>query len=155
MRLTRKQKIEQGVEKPFGKKKWRVAQERKELRQDIVSASLWNHNVPPRKVRLLADAIRGKRIDLALHILRLDPRPVGAAMYRLLLSAISNWKQKNPDTRLENVDLFVEIITINEGPMLKRLRPAPQGRAYRVRKRSNHMTIVLGELTEDLNENEE
>ena len=106
------------------------------------------NNVPtsPRKMRLIADLIRGKEVDLALNILKFDSKIGSKRMEKLLLSAISNWQEKNKDKKIEDADLFVKEIFVNGGKMIKRLRPAPQGRAHRIRKRSNHITIVLDGL---------
>jgi large subunit ribosomal protein L22 len=102
-------------------------------------------NVPssPRKMRLVADLIRGERVNKALNILKYEPKIGAAKLEKLLLSAISNWEAKNQDTKLEEADLFVKDIWVDGGRILKRLRPAPQGRAHRIRKRSNHVTLVL------------
>ncbi|MEQ8926654.1 MAG: 50S ribosomal protein L22 [Fulvivirga sp.] len=103
------------------------------------------NNVPtsPRKMRLVADLIRGEKVNKALNILKFEPKQGAARLEKLLLSAISNWQQKNQDVDLEDADLFVKTITVDSGRILKRLRPAPQGRAHRIRKRSNHVTLVL------------
>jgi|TARA_B100000029_G_scaffold476207_1_gene520152 large subunit ribosomal protein L22 len=111
------------------------------------------NNVPtsPRKMRLIADLIRGKEVDLALNILKFDSKIGSKRMEKLLLSAISNWQEKNKDKKIEEADLFVKEIFVNGGKMIKRLRPAPQGRAHRIRKRSNHVTIVLDGLNKKIN----
>lgn len=97
----------------------------------------------PRKMRLVADMIRGQRVNRALGILKFEPK-VGATMLeKVLLSAIANWQNKNEGASLEEADLYVKTITIDGGTFLKRLRPAPQGRGHRIRKRSNHITIVV------------
>lgn len=103
------------------------------------------NNVPtsPRKMRMVADMIRGERVNTALNILKFEPKEGAARLQKLLLSAISNWQSKNEDERLEDADLFIKEIRVDGGRMLKRLRPAPQGRAHRIRKRSNHVTIVV------------
>ena len=110
------------------------------------------NNVPtsPRKMRLIADLIRGKEVDLALNILKFDSKIGSKRMEKLLLSAISNWQEKNKDKKIEDADLFVKEIFVNGGKMIKRLRPAPQGRAHRIRKRSNHVTIVLDGLNKKI-----
>ena len=110
------------------------------------------NNVPtsPRKMRLIADLIRGKEVDLALNILKFDSKIGSKRMEKLLLSAISNWQEKNKDKKIEDADLFVKEIFVNGGKMIKRLRPAPQGRAHRIRKRSNHITIVLDGLNKKI-----
>jgi len=106
------------------------------------------NNVPtsPRKMRLIADLIRGMDVDLALNTLKFDAKIGSKRMEKLVLSAISNWQEKNKDQKIEDADLFVKEIFVNGGKMIKRLRPAPQGRAHRIRKRSNHVTIVLDSL---------
>ena len=107
------------------------------------------NNVPtsPRKMRLIADMIKGERVSKALNVLKFDAK-VGAPMLeKLLLSAIANWQNSNADASLEDADLFIKAIRVDSGRMLKRLRPAPQGRAHRIRKRSNHVTLVIDSLT--------
>ncbi len=111
--------------------------------QGAAKASLNNVPTSPRKMRLIADLIRGQKVDRALHILKFDSKSGSPRLEKLLLSAIANWTSKNEDIKIESVDLFIKEIFVNEGRMLKRMRPAPQGRGYRVRKRSNHVTIVL------------
>ncbi|MEM6523932.1 MAG: 50S ribosomal protein L22 [Bacteroidota bacterium] len=103
------------------------------------------NNVPtsPRKMRMVADLIRGERVNRALNILKFEPKEGAARLEKLLLSAISNWQQKNEDVDLEDADLFIKEIRVDGGRILKRLRPAPQGRAHRIRKRSNHVTLIL------------
>ncbi len=103
------------------------------------------NNVPtsPRKMRLVADLVRGEKVNKALNILKFEPKQGAARLEKLLLSAISNWQNKNEDVNLEDADLFVKSITVDSGRVLKRLRPAPQGRAHRIRKRSNHVTMIL------------
>ena len=106
------------------------------------------NNVPtsPRKMRLIADLIRGMDVDLALNTLKFDAKIGSKRMEKLVLSAISNWQEKNKDQKIEDADLFIKEIFVNGCKMIKRLRPAPQGRAHRIRKRSNHVTIVLDSL---------
>ena len=106
------------------------------------------NNVPtsPRKMRLIADLIRGKEVDMALNILKFDSKIGSKKMEKLLLSAISNWQEKNKNEKIEEANLFIKEIFVNGGKMIKRLRPAPQGRAHRIRKRSNHVTMVLDNL---------
>lgn len=108
------------------------------------------NNVPtsPRKMRLVADLVRGQRVNNALSILKFEPRVGAAKLEKLLLSAIANWQHKNEDVQLEEADLFVKMIKVDSGKMLKRLRPAPQGRAHRIRKRSNHVTLVVDSFNE-------
>src|SRR5690606_14178366 len=99
-------------------------------------ARLRNYPTSPRKMRLIADLIRGKRVNNALGILKFNTKFGTTAVEKLLISAISNWKLKNEEVRLEAADLFIKEIRVDGGKMLKRLRPAPQGRAHRIRKRS-------------------
>jgi large subunit ribosomal protein L22 len=106
-------------------------------------AKLRNHPTSPRKMRLLADLIRGMDVDKAINILHFHPKHPSIPLEKLVLSAIDNWKQKNPDQRVEDADLYVKVIFVDGGKTLKRMRPAPQGRGYRVRKRSNHVTIFV------------
>jgi large subunit ribosomal protein L22 len=111
-------------------------------------AAAYLNNAPtsPRKMRLIADLIRGERVSNALNILKYDAKHPSAKMEKLLLSAINNWEAKNTDVKLEEADLFVKEIFVGGGRILKRLRPAPQGRAHRVRKRSNHITLVVDRM---------
>ncbi len=109
-------------------------------------AKLKNVPTSPRKMRLVADLIRGERVNKALNILKFEPKQGAARLEKLLLSAISNWQQGNEDVDLEEADLYVKSIFVDSGKMLKRLRPAPQGRAHRIRKRSNHVTMVLDSM---------
>lgn len=108
-------------------------------------AKTFLRNVPtsPRKMRLIADLIRGERVDKALGILKYHSQHAAEKMEKLLLSAISSWASKNTDTKLEEANLVVSEVYVGGGRILKRLRPAPQGRSHRVRKRSNHITLVV------------
>jgi len=106
-------------------------------------AKLRNVPTSPRKMRLVADLIRGMKVNKALNILRFEPNHNAEKLEKLLLSAISNWQNKFEDVRLEEADLFIKEIHVDGGRILKRLRPAPQGRAHRIRKRSNHVTMVI------------
>ena len=107
-------------------------------------------NVPtsPRKMRLVADMIRGQKVSKALALLKFQPRASSPLLHKVLLSAVANWQQLNEDAKLEDADLIVKTVFIDGGRMLKRLRPAPQGRAHRIRKRSNHITIVIDDAAE-------
>lgn len=107
-------------------------------------AKLNNCPVSPRKMRLLANQIRGMQVDKALNTLKFSQRRQYAIrLEKLLISAINNWEKKNEDQRVEDSNLVVKTIFVDGGPMLKRISPAPQGRAYRIRKRSNHVTLVV------------
>jgi len=108
------------------------------------------NNVPtsPRKMRLVADLVRGKKVNHALNILKFEPKEGASRLEKLVLSAISNWQQANEDARLEEADLYIKAIKVDSGRILKRLRPAPQGRAHRIRKRSNHVTLVIDSMNQ-------
>lgn len=106
-------------------------------------AKLRNYPTSPRKMRLIADLIRGQKVNNALSMLKFNTKYGSIAVEKLLISAISNWKAKNEEVRLEDADLFIKEIRVDGGKMLKRLRPAPQGRAHRIRKRSNHVTLIV------------
>ena len=112
-------------------------------------AKLKNVPTSTRKMRLIADLIRGMGVDLALNTLKFDSKIGSKRMEKLLLSDISNWQEKNKDQKIEDADLFIKEIFVNGGKMIKRLRPAPQGRAHRIRKRSNHVTMVLDSLIKE------
>jgi large subunit ribosomal protein L22 len=109
-------------------------------------AKLKNVPTSPRKMRLVADLIRGERVNKALNILKYEPKVGAPKLEKLLLSAISGWEAKHNDVKLEEADLYVKDIWVDGGRILKRLRPAPQGRAHRIRKRSNHVTLVVSSL---------
>ena len=109
-------------------------------------AKLRNVPTSTRKMRLIADLIRGKGVDLALNTLKFDSKIGSKRMEKLLLSAIANWQDKNKDSKIEDSDLFNKEIFVDGGKVIKRLRPAPQGRAHRIRKRSNHVTMILDSL---------
>ena len=121
----------------------------KELNKNLIFAKLNNCPTSPRKMRLVANQLRGKKIDKALSILKFSQKQPSTRLEKLLLSAINNWQQKNPDGDLEKQDLFIKEIKVDGAGMLKRLRPAPQGRAHRIRKRSNHVTMILGNLNQN------
>ncbi|MBW7845530.1 MAG: 50S ribosomal protein L22 [Bacteroidia bacterium] len=107
-------------------------------------AKLNNCPTSPRKMRLLADLVRGKRVEEAMNILRFNNKQENSyRLEKLLRSAIANWEQKNDGANVENAQLYVKTIFVDGGAMMKRVLPAPQGRAYRVRKRSNHVTLVV------------
>ncbi len=106
-------------------------------------ATLQNVPTSTRKMRLVADLIRGIKVNQALSVLKFQPKQGAKRLEKLLLSAISNWQAKNADEKIEDADLFIKEIYVDGGKMLKRLRPAPQGRAHRIRKRSNHVYLVI------------
>ncbi len=128
----------------MGVRKKQMAERLKEEKSQLVYAKLNNCPTSPRKMRLVADLVRGEDVEKALAILRFNTKEASKRLEKLLLSAIANWQAKNEDADIEQAELFVKEIRVDGGRMLKRLRPAPQGRAHRIRKRSNHVTLVLG-----------
>ncbi|WP_373057123.1 50S ribosomal protein L22 [Zunongwangia sp. H14] len=128
----------------MGVRKRERAEQLKEARKQVAFAKLNNCPTSPRKMRLIADLVRGEKVEKALQILKFSQKEASGRVEKLLLSAIANWQAKNEDANLEEAELFVKEIRVDGGSMLKRLRPAPQGRAHRIRKRSNHVTLVLG-----------
>lgn len=129
----------------MGVRKRERAEQTKEANKSIAFAKLNNCPTSPRKMRLVADLVRGEKVERALQVLKFSSKDASRKLEKLLLSAIANWQAKNEDASLEDAELFVKEIRVDGGSMLKRLRPAPQGRAHRIRKRSNHVTIVLGD----------
>ncbi|NPA42941.1 MAG: 50S ribosomal protein L22 [Chlorobi bacterium] len=129
----------------MGRRKYEMAQRLKEEKKNRVTAKLRYLRTSARKARLVADLIRGKRVTEALNILKFTPRGTAPAFEKLLISALNNWEQKNPDRDIEDADLYIKEIRVDEAGMLKRIQPAPQGRAHRIRKRLSHITIELGE----------
>ena len=130
----------------MGARKQNRAEQLKEAKKSIYAASLRNCPTSPRKMRLLADLIRGTEVNKALDILKYNPKEASRRLEKLVLSAIANWQVKNEGTRLEDSKLIVKEVFVNQSKTLKRIQPAPQGRAFRVRKRSNHVTVVLGNM---------
>lgn len=128
----------------MGVRKKQMAERIKAEKKDLAFAKLNNCPTSPRKMRLVADQVRGAGVEKALAILRFSPKEASRRLEKLLLSAIANWQAKNEEANIEDADLFIKEIKVDSGRMLKRLRPAPQGRAHRIRKRSNHVTLVLG-----------
>lgn len=127
----------------MGARKHNRAEERKEARKTQYMASLRNVPTSPRKMRLVADMIRGKNVELALFALQYSPKEASNRLYKLLRSAIANYEAKNEGARVDYSELYVKEVFVDGGRMLKRVLPAPQGRAHRIRKRSNHVTLVL------------
>ncbi len=127
----------------MGLRKHIRAERLKEERKTQYYASLRNCPTSPRKMRLVADMIRGQEVNKALAMLKYTKKEAAERLERLLLSAIANWQNKNEGVRLEDSNLYVKAIHVDGARMLKRLRPAPQGRAHRIRKRSNHVTIYV------------
>ena len=135
----------------MGARKRNTSDSRKELKRSLIMAKLNNCPTSPRKMRLVADQVRGKDVNKALSILKFSQKQASLRLEKLLLSAINNWQQKNPDSDVENEQLYIKEIKVDGAGMLKRLRPAPQGRAHRIRKRSNHVTMILGNLNQNIN----
>ena len=135
----------------MGARKRNTSDSRKELKKSLIMAKLNNCPTSPRKMRLVADQVRGKDVNKALSILKFSQKQASLRLEKLLLSAINNWQQKNPDSDVENEQLYIKEIKVDDAGMLKRLRPAPQGRAHRIRKRSNHVTMILGNLNQNIN----
>ena len=133
----------------MGVRKRNTAEALKEARKNVAFAKLNNCPTSPRKMRLVADIIRGEDVEKALNILKFNSKEASFRLEKLLLSAIANWESKNEGSNIENSKLYVKEITVDSGRMLKRIQPAPQGRAHRIRKRSNHVTIVLGSRTQE------
>jgi len=127
------------------------AQQLKEERKNKFFAKLNGCPTSPRKMRLVADLVRGVEVEKALQILKFSPKEAARNLEKLTLSAIANWQAKNEDANIEDAGLFVKEIYVDSATMLKRLRPAPQGRAHRIRKRSNHVTMVLGSKNNESN----
>ncbi len=128
----------------MGVRKKQMAERIKEEKKQLAFARLNDCPTSPRKMRLVADLVRGQEVEKALAILRFSTKEASRRLEKLLLSAIANWQAKNEDADIEDAALIVQEIRVDGGRSLKRLRPAPQGRAHRIRKRSNHVTLVLG-----------
>ena len=127
----------------MGVRKRNRANQIKEEKQSKYFAVLKNCPTSPRKMRLVADLVRGEDVNRALDILKFSQKEASNKLEKLILSAISNWQTKNEGVRIEDSSLYVKEIYVDSARVLKRLRPAPQGRAHRIRKRSNHVTVVL------------
>ncbi len=127
----------------MGSRKKLAADKRKEERKQVAIAKLNNVPTSPRKMRLVADVIRGEEVLKALNMLKFMPQDAARRLEKLLLSAIANWQAKNEGKDANEEGLIVKEIFVDSARILKRLRPAPQGRAHRIRKRSNHVTIIL------------
>lgn len=127
----------------MGARKRNRAEQIKEDKQNKAFAILRNCPTSPRKMRLVADMVRGVEVNRALDLLKYSSKEASRKVEKLLLSAIANWQQKNEGQRIEDNQLIVKEIFVDQSRTLKRIQPAPQGRAYRVRKRSNHVTLVI------------
>ncbi|NRD21034.1 50S ribosomal protein L22 [Winogradskyella eckloniae] len=127
----------------MGSRKKQMAEAIKAEKKQIAFAKLNNCPTSPRKMRLVADLVRGEKAEKALQILRFSQKEASRRLEKLVMSAIANWQAKNEDADVEEAKLYIKEIRVDGGAMLKRLRPAPQGRAHRIRKRSNHVTVVI------------
>ena len=136
----------------MGVRKRNSAEKIKEAKKVVYGAKLRNVPSSPRKMRYVADMVRGMEVFKALGVLKFSNKEAAAKVEKLLRSAIANWEQKN-ERKAENGELYVTTIFVDPAPMLKRLRTAPQGRGYRIRKRSNHVTLFIG--TKDNNTKKE
>ena len=130
----------------MGSRKKQMAEAIKAEKKQVAFAKLNNCPTSPRKMRLVADLVRGQKAEKALQILRFSSKEASRRLEKLIVSAIANWQAKNEDADVEEANLFIKEIRVDGGSMLKRLRPAPQGRAHRIRKRSNHVTVVVDAL---------
>ena len=135
----------------MGARKHIRAEQLKEDKKNKYFARLTNCPTSPRKMRLAAGLIRGLNVELALNILKTSPKEASGRLHKLLLSAIANWQTKNEGVRIEDSNLYVKDIFVDSARQLKRIRPAPQGRAHRIRKRSNHVTIIIDSRNETIN----
>jgi large subunit ribosomal protein L22 len=127
----------------MGARKRISAEKRKETAKSTYQAALRECPTSPRKMRLVTQLISGKEVNKALDILKFSPQEASRRLEKLLLSAIANWQSKNEGVRIEESNLFVKLIHVDGGRSLKRVRPAPRGSANRIKKRSNHVTLVL------------
>jgi large subunit ribosomal protein L22 len=134
----------------MGARKRNSAEKRKEEAKDRYQAVLRNCPTSPRKMRLVTGMIKGKEVNKALDILKFSPQEASRRLEKLLLSAIANWQSKNEGVRIEESNLYIKKVSVDGGRVMKRLQTAPQGRAYRIRKRSNHVTLVLDRMNKDI-----
>lgn len=139
----------------MGSRKHISAEQRKEARKTIYVARLQNVPTSPRKMRIVADLIRGMNVENAMNVLQHTSKEAAGRLYKLLRSAIANWEVKNEGERVEDNQLYIKEISVDSGRMLKRIQPAPQGRAHRILKRSNHVTLILGNRVQKQQEVEE
>jgi len=133
----------------MGARKRNSAEKRKEAAKERYQAVLRNCPTSPRKMRLLTGLISGMEVNRALDVLKFSSQEASRSLEKLLLSAIANWQAKNEGARIEESNLYVSNINVDGGRAMKRLQTAPQGRAYRIRKRSNHVTLVLDSINKE------
>lgn len=127
----------------MGSRKHNSAEQRKEANKTLFFAKLNDCPSSPRKMRLVADLVNGKNVENALHILQHTPNYAAEKLMKLLKSALANWQVKNEGVRMEDSNLYVKEVCVDGGRALKRVQPAPQGRAHRIKKRSNHVTVII------------
>lgn len=132
----------------MGVRKHKSAEARKERMKSTYIAKLNDVPTSPRKMRIVADLVRNVDVEQALAILKHSPKEASNRLYKLLLSAIANWQNKNEGVRMEDASLYISEIFVDSARQLKRIRTAPQGRAHRIRKRSNHVTLCLDSRVE-------
>ncbi|MCM1310347.1 MAG: 50S ribosomal protein L22 [Bacteroides sp.] len=126
----------------MGVRKRNSAEQRKEANKQVAFAKLLNVPTSPRKMRLVVDMVRGMEVNKALGVLKFSNKEAAARVEKLLRSAVANWEAKN-ERKADAGELYISTIFVSPAPMLKRLRTAPQGRGYRIRKRSNHVTLIV------------
>src|SRR5574344_16894 len=127
----------------MGSRKRLAAEVRKEAKKNLYVARLVDNPTSPRKTRIMADVIRGKDVDYAMNVLKFSKKESAEKLLKLLKSAVANWQVKNEGARLEDAQLYVKSRIVYGGRMLKRIRTAPRGMAHRIRKRSNHVTLII------------
>lgn len=148
-KLTRKEKIAQGIEKEKGSRKSRAAEVRKQAKKDEFVVTLKNFRSSARKVRMLADLIRNNSVEHAVNVLSLSTRKAALPLKKLLLSAVDSYQQKRGESALDLESLYIKKIKVDGARYLRRIQPAPQGRAHLIRKRFCHVTVEVAEFNED------
>ncbi len=138
----------------MGARKHNRAEALKEAKKNVAIAKLNNCPTSPRKMRLVADMVRGMEVEKALFLLKHSGKEASGRLEKLILSALSNWEQKNEGARVDEAGLFIKEISVDSARMLKRIQPAPQGRAHRIRKRSNHVTVIVDAKVKEVEANE-
>ena len=139
----------------MGARKHLAAEARKEANRNVSKARLVNNDTSPRKTRLMADMVRGKDVEYALNVLKYSKKESSEKIRKLLLSAVANWQAKNESLRVEDSNLYVKEIFVDGGTMAKRLKTRAKGMGNRIRKRSNHITVVIDSKLENVNQTEE
>ncbi|WP_103327550.1 50S ribosomal protein L22 [Bacteroidetes bacterium endosymbiont of Geopemphigus sp.] len=133
----------------MGSRKRICAENRKEVKKRLVFAQLNNVPISPRKMRLVADLVRNMQANKALAVLKYNKKHASLHLEKLLLSVLANWQFKNEGKDIEEAELYIQEIKVDGARMIKRMRPAPQGRGHRIRKRSNHVSVILGDRNDD------